>query len=563
MKRRHRSGQRGDAMVLVILAVLLLTLIPAALVAATMGQVPQAREEQQYQGALAAAEAGVADYLNLLDQASVNQTQSYWTYDGNNLPPGGNAAMTSWEGVPGSSSEYFHYTVDNTNTASSGVVTLTSTGVAVHGIETEYQTVQVEIRSETFLNYVDMMSQMLIDPQFAPDTSNMSVNQAEQYCEYNYDQYNPSTGQDGPDMNDCSSLINYYSSGEVVNGAIFTNDIYYLTGTPVFNGAVLSGSSAQTPYTSHPYWLDPLSYYYGEGVSDDPTFNDGPIEYHAPLQFPTANAQLATVAQSDGCYYEGPTSIDVTGNTMTVDSPETTTATNGCPTDGSGALPANGVIYIAPDSSTTQRRCTIDLEGQAHACTNGDALVQGDVTGQLTIAATNNVDITGNLLDHGCAQPDSSSVIGLIADNFVQVADNVFPTYNYYGRGTPGTNVTPNSCAGETGASTSGAPGNGNTLVVQAAILALNQSFAVQDFWNIPVQGNLDLDGSIAGYYADIEGSFSGSNGQLSSGYNVIYTYDKRLTYMQPPYFLTPVAADWQKISFTQIDPPSGLPALP
>lgn len=563
MKRRRRSGQRGDAMVLVILAVLLLTLIPAALVAATIGQVPQAREEQQYQGALAAAQAGVADYLNLLDQASVDQTQDYWTFDANNLPPGGNAAMTSWEAVPGSSSEYFHYTVDNTNTAKSGVVTLTSTGVAVHGIETEYETVRVEIRSDTFLNYVDMMSQMLIDPQFAPDVAGMSTNQAETYCEYNYDQYNPSTGTDGPLMpSSCSGLINYYSSGEIVNGAIFTNDIYYLTGNPVFNGPVLSGSSKQTPYAAHPYWLDPLNYYYHEGVYDDPQFNDGPIQYHAPLQFPTANAQLATIAQKDGCYYEGPTVIDFTGQTMTVDSPETTTATNGCPTDGPGNLPGNGVIYIAPDSGVTQSGCTLDLEGQNHPCADGDALVQGDVTGQVTIAATNNVDITGNLLDHGCAQPGSSSVIGLIADNFVQVEDNVFGGGPWWDP-TPATNVTPNSCAGEPGDNATTNEGNDNTLVVQAAILALNQSFAVQDFWNIPLQGNLDLDGSIAGYYADIEGSFDGSNGQLTNGYNAIYTYDSRLTYMQPPYFLTPVAADWQKISFTQIYPPSGLPALP
>ena len=76
-------------MIIVITVVMLLTFIPLAIFTQAVQQLPLARHDQDHESALAAAEAGVDDYLNHL-----NQNSNYWTYNATNLPPDGNQAFT-------------------------------------------------------------------------------------------------------------------------------------------------------------------------------------------------------------------------------------------------------------------------------------------------------------------------------------------------------------------------------------------------------------------------------------------------------------------------------------
>ena len=83
--------EAGIAMIIVITVVMLLTLIPLAIFTQAVQQLPLARHDQDHESALHAAEAGVDDYLNRL-----NQNSNYWTYSATNPDPDGNGAFTSF-----------------------------------------------------------------------------------------------------------------------------------------------------------------------------------------------------------------------------------------------------------------------------------------------------------------------------------------------------------------------------------------------------------------------------------------------------------------------------------
>ena len=125
--RDGASDEAGIAMVIAITVVMLMTLIPIAIYAQAVQQLPLARHDQDHESALEAAEAGVDDYLNHLAQ-----NQNYWTYSSSNLPPDGNQAFSNWVAVPGpnNNNEYFRYDVNATQTAATGIVYLTSSGCA-------------------------------------------------------------------------------------------------------------------------------------------------------------------------------------------------------------------------------------------------------------------------------------------------------------------------------------------------------------------------------------------------------------------------------------------------
>src|SRR6185437_9711485 len=137
--------EAGLAMIIVMAVVLLLTLIPLALFTQSLQQLPLARHDQDHESALAAAEAGVDDYLNRL-----NQNSNYWTYNAANLPGDGNGAFTGFVPVAGPTpnSESFRYRPDVSTTPSTGIIYLTSTGKSRNVM----RTVRVGIRRQGFLD---------------------------------------------------------------------------------------------------------------------------------------------------------------------------------------------------------------------------------------------------------------------------------------------------------------------------------------------------------------------------------------------------------------------------
>jgi hypothetical protein len=85
--------------------------------------------------------------------------------------------------------------------------------------------------------------------------------------------------------------------------------------------------------------------------------------------------------------------------------------------------------------------------------------------------------------------------------------------------------------------------------VIQAAILALNHSFIV-DNWDCGARlGDLNVEGAIAQYYRGPVGT-SGGTGYLKN-----YVYNDRLRYREPPYFLDPVQSAWRIARQTEVLP--------
>ncbi len=585
--RKRATGERGDlAVAIAIVVVMLLTLIPLAAYAAAVNQLPLARGEQSYQAALAAAQAGVADYVNRLNQTALNQAGNYWIYSSSKTPPGGNAALTGWAQVPGTTDEYFHYTPDISSTSSTGIVTLTVVGASGTGTQARYRTIRVQLRTDGFLNYLLLTDKMLIDPTFAPYYAGFgSSSSAASECAYKYSQpndnasgvdsddsyfYDPGSTLDsystGPEWNQCAGLINYYVTGQTFNGPIMTNDMYYMNGTPKFLGRVYSGSATTSGSTSHPYWVDPIAFGKPGSIlsTDKPSFaTKGDPAYHTPINLPSSNSALESAAQVGGCVYYGQTNItfnsDGTMSASVTNSKASNTLSNldtpGC-LGSHIALPSNGVIYVAnttpssscPQNSSSSVSTSIVGGGQISGCSNGDAFVQGYVTSQVTVGADNDIFVTGNLEDYNCLS-SNNQILGLIANNFILVG-NAFSS----------TNTTPDICTWGTKTSTV----KSNNPVIMAGILTLSHSFAAMNFWNVTGKalGTIYIEGSLAGNYADIEGTFS-SGGGIIGGYATNYSYDARLQYLTPPFFLSPVGGQWIQIAYGETGTPTGLPALP
>jgi hypothetical protein len=517
--KQATRDEAGLAMIVVMTVVMLLTFIPLAIFTQAIQQLPLARHDQDHEAALHAAEAGVDDYLNRL-----NQNSNYWLYNATNAPPDGNQAFSTWVPVPGpnDNNESFRYTPDTTKTGVSGTIYLTASGKSRNVL----RTVKVGIRRQGFLDFLYLTDYEIVDPALSGDPGS---------CVFRAWEKNAAspTGY-GPDPSNCS--IVYWTDAAALNGPVHTNDGLYVCGSPQFHGdtdtyynsPASQSVSGVTKFVGPGLVLNPL------GCSNTPIFD----RLHDPasganLKFPPANTAIRTQADGavggQGCLYTGPTTITLhnSGNTglMDVVSAGTKSTNTGCGPGTNLALPANGVVYVqtVPSSHADPNwgSCT------GSAC-NGDANVSGTLAGQLTIAAQNDIIIRNNLLYH--QYPNGTDVLGLIANNNVSV---------YHPVNSSGVNQS----------------GSLTNPTIDAAILALDHSFFVQNWSKGAPLGNLTVNGVITQEFRGAVGTFSGTPPVIQTGYNKNYTYDTRLKYLSPPYFLSPTQSAWQRISYSELKP--------
>ena len=81
---------------------------------------------------------------------------------------------------------------------------------------------------------------------------------------------------------------------------------------------------------------------------------------------------------------------------------------------------------------------------------------------------------------------------------------------------------------------------------IEAAMLALKDSFVVDNYQCGDALGTLTVFGAIAQKFRGPVGTFSGTN--LNSGYAKDYNYNDALRYRSPPYFLDPLQAAWRVV---------------
>lgn len=568
-RRLHTStgDERGFALLVVIgIGLLMLILVATSLTVAANG-LRKTDTDQDWNGALDAAFAGVEEY-----QSRLASDVSYYKY-GNpaalfsktpissstvTLPTGsatnpafGTGVSGTWATVPGSSPvASFRYEVDNSKYPLTGGIRLRSTG----RVGTVTRTIVADLKQSGFIDFLYFTDFEVQDPELTGKT----------YCNVHI--------WEGRSTN-CDTI--QFASVDTIEGPVHSNDTLTICGT-TFKGRVTS-SNPNTPIAIKPNGCSAGNYAVGTG----------PV-YQSEITMPPTNAELKKETRNDltasevpipGCLYTGPTVVTFTSNgKMNVKSPWTiktnisavaadSTAPSKCGTPGTGTgalgsstgatidVLASNVIYVqnVPTVTTDPNyrasnpsgfSCTNSNQGwtssaakypvnneitpsgssaakPAYGCKNGDLFVAGVFKGALTAAAENYIYVTGNLT----YADDATDILGLVGNGAVWVWNPMKTT-------------------------------NGNTRplltdserTIEAAILSVAHTFQVQNFnQGATSRGTLTINGSIAQAFRGPVGLTSGV------GYAKNYKYDTRLAFMAPPKFLSPVSSAYGVTQFASV----------
>ena len=574
MRRLRRSDDSGYVLAVVIgLGLVMLLMIATTLTMTTSGE-QKSDTDTDWNGALAAAYAGVEDYKSRIENDSSyarfgNPSDPYTATSTNiTLPTGSSAnpafnitSTTPWATVAGSGgSASFRYEIDNSKYGSTGVIRLRSTGK----VGNQTRSVIADLKQNGFNDYVYYTNFEVQDPTISGESTSCG----------NYYWIRPSSCQ-----------VIQFASGDVLRGKVHSNDRLLVCGSD-FKGAVTTASQTNPLYAI-------------AGSCSDATWEAGKPVKTQSIDMPPTNQTMPLETHNDipaqvphpGCMYTGPTSIKLNSNgTVTVISPWTkytnisstpggSTNPAGCGTPGTSAgqlgstggatfaTPTDNLMFVqgvqntstdpnywASSAKPTNFTCTTGTTGSparskegfvfgsfaypttnedppltstvsapAYGCRHGDAYVSGTLSGHLTIASDNYIYIVGDLLYNNNQQ----DLLGLVAQNAVWVWN---PMKSINSSGPSGTALL------------------GQNRTIYAALLSVSHTFQVQNYQIGGARGTLKVVGSIAQ-------NFRGTVGQGSNGFLKDYGYDTRLTYSSPPKFLMPTSTTYNT---TQV---AGVPA--
>lgn len=271
----------------------------------------------------------------------------------------------------------------------------------------------------------------------------------------------------------------WFTSGDVIEGPLHSNDQIAITGAPTFMGRVTSSAS---------------SFLVGSGYN--PTFVEG-YQLNAPsVHFPTQQE----IVDNYWAINNDPPQLIIDarfGKDASIDFNSDGTITYNVWHWSHGHK-----VYNIQNASAS----LLNLNGIIFV--KGDVRIKGTINGQVTLAATDDILIQDDLIyaDAGTnGQPNSGcdDVLGLISMRDVVISDT--------------------------------AP-NRNNVIVDAAVLALNNSFYVQNYNYGSSRGYIHLWGSLSQKVRGPVGTF-GYYGM--TGYYKDYHYDERFMTIPPPYFPT------------------------
>lgn len=376
-----------------------------------------------------------------------------------------------------------------------------------------------------------------------------------------------------------------------------------------------------------------------------PASADGRVRprWHQPINLPPNNRELGDQAALGGYVFYGPTRVVLQHDSLWVSSPASG-GRHGLPASGKGTLPlpGNGVIYVR---NGTSRSCSpttnpadrpplgagttvngiqaldyldrmypgndpAQYDYTRYSCWAGDAYLEGELKGRLTVGAESDVYVTWHLgyasspranTSSGYANSTSSAaamapssdrdLLGIVADGAVKLFKPVkCKSYLLRSDGQP-------NQQGVCGYGTNIGFHNGKTiqnLTIYGSILAVNDAMRLSSQMIGGGVGRLYVFGSIAQRFRGNLGSANGNslpaggngvpsdckdreNGSITDaltsagsgrcrtrgGFGKSFGYDERLQYISPPYFLAPLAVSWSPRSFEERQDPPGLPPKP
>ena len=408
-----RGDDSGAALVSVLGMALVLTLLATASLTFVRQQISYSRTSQDRGAALAAAQAGVDDYL-----ARLNECDGYWQSPCNASEV--NPALGGWAALPGSdpgTPGVFTYKTITTPKDKPGILEVEVTGRIGNGAAADQKrTIVAQLRKRGFLNFIYYTDVESLSPaamsEFYPkrfSSSAVAYHKTDKETSYKYGDVVDATWDGFADKEDAKRLTDtcgrrYWEVGadrtvvewgratrpeikdskgkvtqkreavtiglvrscdilfgkdDAVRGPMHTNDAIYLQEGALFQGKVTSSwpSTATPPGVSSKLWRP-----WGSAGAKPSTKGVKPV-YADQLALPPNNQDLrrnADVSEGGrGCVFHGPTRITfLDDGKLRVHSP----ATKGGPAEcGGGKLknpavvdgPTNGVLYVDPDTTTT------------------------------------------------------------------------------------------------------------------------------------------------------------------------------------------------------------------
>ena len=551
--RRRLAVDQGFAMVAVISVMTVASLAAVAAVYATDSDQPFSARDRLTKQAYAAAEAGVNDYLARLvanvdywrlcnetenpslsgDQnrtgggtrkwVAVKDTQAFYSVE--ILGANGNA-QCSTANLPGS-------VID----ATTGTFRIRSTGRV--GDDGPRRSVVTTFKRKGFLDYVYFTDLETKAPDWynvdaegratnpnivtwAQNPANCSryYRDGRRFSDYEGQiQTGPTTWEDwSPPGADCTEIT--FGPNDAQNGPFHTNDEIQVCGTPKFGRFPSDDIEISAPPPPPATGVGSPEGYRGcAGAVPDVNFPPAAVDGKGTwrksaelLEIPPSNSEMKVEALPSYRFH-GRTKIVLNGNDMTVTSRR---VAGGPVLTQTVPIPNNGAVWVSNDTTGSCQGYDTRMAEHAPYAGCGDAWVSGDYSRNVTIATENDIVVEGNISRNG-----TEPMLGLVADDWIRVHHKTDPAL------TNGDDCT----------TASGGPTN---VSIDAALLAVNDSFTVDRYFCGGSLGTLTVDGAIAQTYRGPVGTTTGN------GYTKNYNYDERLRFRSPPHFLDPVKAAWR-----------------
>jgi hypothetical protein len=592
MTRRPRprpaasNDDGGFALLTVLGTMAVITLFLLSTLAYALNNAQPSRDDQDGKAALAAAQAGIEDYVSRL-----NADDTYYTNNGNDPANDAFGSGVVIYGTDGAAASFrYQLLTTDVETAVSGIIRLRVTGQS----RDERRDLTATLTPDGFLKYIYFTDLEVADPalygkravrhngdqsrtvsvtgqgttKYIRYTWYASSSMLDTVCKTYYyaGRYasNYTTGDyievaQPLDKNqlpngeatettktaDASNVITLncteikFTASDIVNGPLHSNDALQIGGLADFTKRAgtswLAGSPLPPPTDGKLWW-------------GDKTLNlPGTDPVASPLvQMPTSNDVLKNKANplspdfGPGCLYTGQTRITFANGKMEVLSPGTTASVARCYNTADPNTPQvldiPPVIYVqdGPCGTAGVGYPRTDIGEDAtktwttkYDCSYGTAFVSGTLTGRVTIATSRDIVVTGNTTYAGGMT--GSDALGLIPQGSAWV---------YHPVKSDGTNALPYADA---------------VRQIDAAILSVSHSFIAQNYFrgaalssSTDESSKLRVRGSILQKHRGPVGAPS-----VPAGYLKNYIYDPRLLNAPPPFFLRPLSSPWHVTNVT------------
>lgn len=548
--------ERGFTMIMTVIGITLIALLAAVAVTAVNGSAQITGRDLARKQAYEAALAGINEYAFHLHANS-----AYWTECTNAVPagevsalnqagstahrrpvPGGSGATYALELIPATGHTECVPGIEAASASMLEAGQMKGTfRVRATGFSGKAQVaVTATFKPASFLDYVYFTQLETSDPVTYGNAELIKAAQRQCTLTIKEGRYNtPLENEAGKFLNSRGEVTSYESSAEFcdvisfvsadnIKGPMHTNDAFVFCGSPTLGRN--SNDAVEVSYPEEPGWFQTKKYprENPNGCSGSNANVKGHWQVNSPALIPPeTNRELATIAEP-AYRFEGEVSICLEGTTMKVGAGKSCGST-------SLPFPANGVIYVGNknnecNSAYTPFNVAYETTG-VDTCGNVN-IVEGKYAKPLTIAAANNV-----LIKHSIEKTTDEGMLGLIATNFIRIyhpVELVHPqtcTGDWWNR-----ECKPNLSITECSGNLSGSMEN---LKIEAALLALQHSFIVDNYRCGDRLGTLSVKGAIAQKYRGAVGTTG------NSGYVKNYEYDERLKTTEPPSFIEPVKSDW------------------